>query len=468
LIKYQELDDDLKSATHALGLCAESGATVDAVAQILDLESDDANGLLMELAERSLTSFDGGRAVLNPLFHNYAGMRARQQPEHAAGMIERHAYYFGFEIGGLYQRACDKYQDALPAIQQIDLELDNVLLAQERALEDGFTNPWLAVDLTDGLITYWRHKRIQTQKVLQWLNAALKLSRSTKLPQQEAALLCAIGAAHFFDEEMDDALASYGQALRLYELIGDNIGLANTMKAIGDVRLFYKEIDAVKPIYREALEIFVRAGDEIGMANTMMSIGAAQFFLKEVDGALYAYTEALKSYKRTGDKLGQANAIRGIGDIQSFRKEMGAALDSYNEALALYKEIGAKLSQANTLMAIGDLRLSRNDRDADLSFYEQALALFKETGETLGQANSLLSLADMTNDADTYEEAIRLYEQIGDRYSIGRDKAFYGLTLISSGDPESGAKLLKEARQDWVATNHYSGVQHINEILADL
>jgi tetratricopeptide (TPR) repeat protein len=244
---------------------------------------------------------------MHPLLHNYAGMRARQLPEHAAGMIKRHAHYFGIEIGGSYQKAINHEQDALPALQQIDRERDTVLIAQERALEVGFPIPELAVNLTDVLTIYWRQRHIPTDTFLKWLNIALNLSRSTKQRRQEAALLRAIGDAHSFHDDLD------------------------------------------------------------------------------------------------------------------------AALDLYKEALALFREIG----------------------------------------ETLGQANAFLSMADITNNPDEYEEAIRLYEQIGDRYSIGRGKAYYGLMLMDSSDSERGVKLLREARDEWAAINHTSGVQFIDEILAE-
>src|SRR5262249_44675174 len=266
-------------------------------------------------AEWSLTYFSGKRAVLHPLLHSYAGMCTRQLPERMAEMVERHAHYFGGVIGGSYQRAYNDEQDTLPALQQIDRELDNVLLAQERVLEAGFPKPELAVDLTENLIIYWLHRSISTDTVLKWLNTALNLSRSTKQPLREANALQAIGHVQLFRNEMDAALASYDQALALFKQVGDKLGQANALKAIGDVQSFRKEMDA----------------------------------------ALGSYDEALALFKQVGDKLGQANALKAIGDVQSFRDDKDAALASYDEALALFKQVGAKLGQANARLSKGRL-----------------------------------------------------------------------------------------------------------------
>jgi tetratricopeptide (TPR) repeat protein len=289
-LSYRKLDDDLKSAFHALGLCAESGAPLEAVARMLGVEPGAARNLLLFLAEWSLTNFSGKGAVLHPLLHSYAGMCARQLPERMAEMVERHAHYFGGAIGGSYQRAYNDEQDTLPALQQIDRELDNVLLAQERAIEAGFPNPELAVDLTDNLIIYWRHRSISTDTVLKWLNTALNLSQSTKQRLREANVFHAIGDVQSFRDDKDAALQSYNEALKLYTQVGEKLGQANALQAIGDVQSFRKEMDA----------------------------------------ALQSYDEALKLYTQVGAKHGQANVLKAIGDVQSFRKEMDAALQSYD------------------------------------------------------------------------------------------------------------------------------------------
>lgn len=60
-----------------------------------------------------------------------------------------------------------------------------------------------------------------------------------------------------------------------------------------------------------------------------------------------------------------------------------------------------------------------------------------------------------------------MYEQIGDRYSIARGKAYCGSILMDSGDSERGMKLLGDAREGWTAIIYESGVQWIDELLAE-
>jgi tetratricopeptide (TPR) repeat protein len=425
-LSYRKLDDDLKSAFHALGLCAELGAPLEAVARMLDIEQDAARNLLLALAERSLTNFSGRRAVLHPLLHSYAGMCIHKMPEHMAEMIKQHVLYFGGEIGGAYQRAVndDEGEAQILALAHADREIENVLLAQVRALEDGFPDAAMALEVLGNLRLYWQRR--YAPQLYTWLMKTRILARQAGQKIQEANTLQAIGYVLSFRDNNDAALDSYDEALTLYKLVGSKLGEANALKAIGDVLYFRKEMDA----------------------------------------ALASYDEALTLYKLVGDKFGQANALRAIGDVLYFRKEMDAALASYDEALILFKLVGSKLGQANALKAIGDVFSFRKEMDAALASYDEALTLYKLIGDKLGQANVRLSKGEMTDDPEEYEEAIRLYEQIDARYGIAKSKVNYALMLIGSGDLERGLKLFMEAREECVAIKFESGIQAIDKLLA--
>ncbi|MGH9855754.1 MAG: TIR domain-containing protein, partial [Blastocatellia bacterium] len=157
-LSYDMLDDQLKSAFHALGLCAESGAPVKAMARMLNLGIPETRDLLLLLTNYSLAAYGANRVVTHPLLHDYARMCARQQPEREAEMIERHVRYFGVEIGGALHQAIDdeKGEEMDLALKQIDDEIDNVLLAQTRSLEEDFADAEFAVELTAHLRQYWQ------------------------------------------------------------------------------------------------------------------------------------------------------------------------------------------------------------------------------------------------------------------------------------------------------------------------
>ncbi|MGH9840621.1 MAG: TIR domain-containing protein [Blastocatellia bacterium] len=263
-LSYRKLDADLQAAFHALGLSAESGAPLEGIARMLGQEPDAVRDLLLALTDWSLADFGGERAVLHPLLHSYAEMCARQQPERAAEMIVEHARYFGYVIGGSYQRAIDEddlEQDS--KLPLIDREVENVTLAQIRTLEEGFGDPELAVETMYGLRYYW-HLRDEP-RVLRWLHRAQNLSQRTGQTNHEGYLLKAIGDVQSFRDEKDAALQSYDQALTLFKQVGDNLGQANVFRVVGDVQSFRGEKDAALKSYNTALDLYNRSATTKGL-----------------------------------------------------------------------------------------------------------------------------------------------------------------------------------------------------------
>ncbi|MFC1465807.1 MAG: tetratricopeptide repeat protein [Candidatus Brachytrichaceae bacterium NZ_4S206] len=436
-LSYDLLDEQLRMAFHALGLCAPSGAPVQGIARMCDVAEPVARDLLRALAMLSLVEFDGKRAQLHPLLREYARARAHAHPAERNMLIVRHAAYFGGEIGSRYQQALNDEQDSLPALMQIDAESANVQLAQERALLPNFPAPELAVEITDYLTLYWRQRHINPQQLLHWIKQACKLAEQTKQRNNLANLLQAAGDVLAFCDRHGEALQSYQQALELFATIGDQLGQANALKAIGDVQAFRKENDSALQSYAQALELFTTVGDRLGQANALKAIGDVQAFRKENDAALQSYTQALELFTAVGDRLGRANALKGIGDVQAFRDQSDAALQSYNQALELFTAIGDRLGQAHALKAIGDLQAFRDQRDTALQSYERALELFTAIGDRLGQADTLKAIGDVHAFRKENDVALRAYDQALELFSVAGSKLGQANVLKAIGDVQA-------------------------------
>ncbi|MGH9832456.1 MAG: TIR domain-containing protein [Blastocatellia bacterium] len=290
-LSYRKLDDDLKSAFHALGLCAESGAPLEAVARMLEVETGVAHDLLLVLAEWSLADFGGKRAVVHPVLHSYAEKCAHEQSEQAAEMIELHVRYFAGEIGGEYQRAINDDRDYIEALNRTDLEMENVRLAQIRALEPGFSQPELALEVTDNLELYWRRRYVPD--VLEWLQTARVLAQKTNQKQREANVLKAIGDVQSFRKEMDAALASYAEARTLFQQVGDKLGQAN-------VRLSKGKIINSAEEFEEAIRLYEEIGHTYSIARGKVFFGEWLLDQGETERAIKLLGEAREGWALIG------------------------------------------------------------------------------------------------------------------------------------------------------------------------
>jgi hypothetical protein len=77
-----------------------------------------------------------------------------------------------------------------------------------------------------------------------WLEAADTAAERAGSALERANVRKAMGDVQQFRKEMEAALASYQQALTLYQAVGARLGEANGRKAMGDVQQFREEMEA--------------------------------------------------------------------------------------------------------------------------------------------------------------------------------------------------------------------------------
>ena len=164
--------------------------------------------------------------------------------------------------------------------------------------------------------------------------------------------------------------------------------------------------------YDEALKLYKVVGDRLGEANTLIAIGDVLQFFNQRQEALNRYDEALRLYKIVGDRLGEANTLKAIGDVFQLFDQRYEALNRYNTALKLYKDVGDYLGEANTLQAIGDVLLRQENVDEaifqqGITHIETAYNLYCDIGDRYSQARILLtSIAPLRFRLGQREQAI--------------------------------------------------------------
>lgn len=348
-LSYDKLDPEMRTVFHALGLCAPAGAPLAAIARMLDADEASVRDALLWLAEWSLADFSGARARLHPLLHSYAEMRAGEQPPEVARLIERHVRYFGAEIGGAYQRAVDVGNGTAMdnGLKRADQEIENILLAQTRALAENFSDPRLAIELTEYLARYWWLR--DEPQLLNWLNRACLLAQQTGLKLHQANVLGVTGDIQSSRKEMDAALKSYSAALTIHKHEGNKLGQAHVLAAIGNIQSFCKEIAAALASYDAALTLYKQQDDKLGQANVRLSKGRMNKDAAEFEAAISFFEEIGDTYS-----IARSKEIYGLMLLDAGETERGVQL--LQEARAGYAKI-------NYAPGVGDIDQSLAELD---------------------------------------------------------------------------------------------------------
>jgi tetratricopeptide (TPR) repeat protein len=178
-----------------------------------------------------------------------------------------------------------------------------------------------------------------------------------------------------------EVLARLKRALDSARRSSDTTGEANVLQAIGDVQQFRKEVDAALRSYDEALRLYRALGARLGEANVLQAIGDVQQFRKEVDAALRSYDEALRLYRALGARLGEANVLAALSRLR-IDDDVAASQQLLEQALALRRAIRSVYDEGVDLGNYGIALLQRGRGAEALPYLQRARAVFAAHGLT--------------------------------------------------------------------------------------
>jgi len=236
------------------------------------------------------------------------------------------------------------------------------------------------------------------------------------------------------------------EARQIAEHCGYTEGRATALYHQAICAQLQSDYEAALPLFRMVLDLYESLGDQRNIANTLRGTGFVYDDLGDYARALDYHLRALKIDETTGDEASRSNTLRTIGVIYSKSGDHEQGLVYYQQSLELSRSVGDGLSAAKTLNNIG-ISLKNLGRHAEaLKALDESLSFFQETGNHLGQASVLnnlgvtLGLIGQPRRAeDALMEALELSRRIS--YSCGEMKA-----LLSIGKLHTDQDRLRTAK----------------------
>jgi len=225
----------------------------------------------------------------------------------------------------------------------------------------------------------------------------------------------------------DEALAAFGEALKIHRSVEDAAGaavalvnLARIHRFKGDLPLAKERIDAAtlllppdSPLIPETAfekaKIGLASGDlpaakewaakavdaEKGDASgRMLNLLARVLFLEgKGDEALGRAEAALATNRKSGLRGEEANSLRLLGDIAAARRDRTNAQDLYAAALSIDKDLAKSGKIAADLRALGAVAAAGGDMGGALAFYTRAYDVSINGDDRREAAAALLEIA---------------------------------------------------------------------------
>lgn len=275
----------------------------------------------------------------------------------------------------------------------------------------------------------------------------------------EAYALLGKGKAYFYLSKLSESVASYEEALHLFESLTDSLDVAVTHLILGISKLSIQLPDRQPALehFLLALPIFRKEGDRKFEGATLYQIGRVYHLEGDINQALYYYKQALPIRHALNDRQGEAYTLMGMGRIYSNGfGDNDQALALYNQALVLLKGVQDKRQVAQILGDLGRLYFTQGKYDIALKNYYKALGLVAD-GDNLVRAELLMYVGMVYSAQGLYQAAVDKFygkalelQKGSDRIGEGHTLKNMGVAYSSLGNYEKALEYLNKAQAIWL------------------
>lgn len=338
--------------------------------------------------------------------------------------------------------------------------------------------------------------------------SALALSRAHADPRNEATALDTLGRVHYATDEYAAAVECFGQALSVWEALGETAELAQarvrlgrTFKMMGKLEQARAQYDAglqaartahslvdemyvytnlavlsrVQGDYPKAIEFnrqALRAAREIGhlpnQAATLDNLGVAYWSLREYGRAVESMRASLNLVREMNDRRGMIFCLNNLGDVY---REIGGyelAETHLTEGLALAREINFPFAEGSFQQGLGRLRIEQGRMQDARACFRQAIQIGRERENPTLAGNGLFGLAlthlradEFSRAAKFLEEALAAHTEAGEADYAVLDRSWLALCHMEAGKTGQAAALSAQAVADLEA---HGGGEEVHQI----
>lgn len=223
----------------------------------------------------------------------------------------------------------------------------------------------------------------------EYFEKGLELARASNDETRVAYTLNRVGNWYLNSEDMERALSYHGEALGVFEHLGNTHAVAETQDLLGMTNLVGGNLLAARQHFSAALELFDRVSDMRGYQTSYMS-NLLQGTSMQGDTVVLpppadietSLAEIVRLNRQVGWRAGEAFGLWVVGNGFAALGEYGRALELINQSLALAHEIDHRQWLSAGTMVRGRVHADILDPESARGDLENALALAKEVGST--------------------------------------------------------------------------------------
>jgi len=242
-----------------------------------------------------------------------------------------------------------------------------------------------------------------------------------------------LGNIFYANDDSQNALRNYQEALRLYEEIGDAQGAASLYENIGEIYFDQRNYAKALEYLRKALTSQEKLSNQEGTVKATLKMAevyeqkgdwrtAREYNLQALEGA-----ETLRDEKLIG------NALSNLGDVFVQLNDYQGALQYTLRSLEIKRTSGDKSGMAHVLTTMGSIYTKLGQYEKATSYFQEGLVIAKIINARQLELNLYLSLfeyheskGDFGKALDYHKDYVVLKDSL---YNIARDKQMSELSV---------------------------------------
>ena len=244
---------------------------------------------------------------------------------------------------------------------------------------------------------------------LEWLKEGVNIYKEINSQERLAEISADIGAINLKTGYAIEAMIQYENSLRIYQKLGDYIGVAYAMNNIGTVYRYDNNVQKALEYFHKVLRTAEETNNNRLRLTALNNLGATYQDAKEYDDALRQYQKVLSADQESNQLDNKAHAFNNIGTVYTQLGDHKKASKYFQEALSASRAIGDRGLEAVVLNSIGSNFRGQGKKSLSLKYFEMSLPIRREVGDRLGEAKTLNNIALIYFQRRKFHQAINIW-----------------------------------------------------------
>lgn len=295
-----------------------------------------------------------------------------------------------------------------------------------------------------------RERRAQYGAALRWLRKGMAVARRTEGPdaiRMLGALEAGCAVLHLRQNRYRDCIRWCRRSIGHAETVGDlrTLAYAHTMLESALTELG----DPEAPLLRgTSVRLYEQLGDPIGLGNSLINLAIDSAMEGRWDEATAHFARGRELRIMAGDVVGVANASHNLGELRSDQGRLAEAEHLQREARRIWRASRYTMGVGAVSSALGRTLGRVGRHDAALELLAQAKQIFLDLGIPDWADEADVRMLEVLVFAGRHDEAIRVADGLLALPHLAASpmlRRLRGLALGGTSEPDEGEEDLRES-----------------------